>query len=79
MTMRSTLQDPAGATNNDPHTKNDDEEHTTRPCWSGAQLHGQLCMNRTERVTNNDRSVILDSGSTIILFKSKDLVTEIRN
>jgi len=36
-------------------------------------------MNGIERVTYNDRSVILDSGSTISLFKSKDLVTEIRD
>ena len=65
--------------NDDLHTKNDDEEGTTRPCWSGAQLHGQLCKNGIGRVTDNDRSVILDSGSTISLFKSKDLVTEIRD
>lgn len=36
-------------------------------------------MNGTERVSNYDRSVILDSRSTISLFKSKDLVTEIRD
>jgi len=65
--------------NDNLHTKNDDEDRTTRPCWSGAQLHGQLCKNGIGRVTNNDRSVILDSGSTTSLFKSKDLVTEKRD
>jgi len=36
-------------------------------------------MNTTERATINDRSVILDSGSTISLFKSKHFVTDIRD
>ena len=62
-------------TNTDTSTENDDVEHFTRPCWSGAQL----CMNTTERATINDRSVILDSGSTISLFKSKHFVTDIRD
>jgi len=65
--------------NDDLHTKGDGEERTTKPCWSGMQLHAKLCMNGIERVTSYDRSVILDSGSTISLFKSKDLVTEIRD
>ena len=59
----------------DNRTENDDVENFTRPCWSGVQL----CMNTTEGATINDRSVILDSGSTISLFKSKHLVTDIRD
>ena len=36
-------------------------------------------MNTTERATINDRSVILDNGSTITLFKSRHLVIDIRD
>jgi len=69
----------ARSRNDDLHGKSDDDEVATRPCWSGMQLHAQPCMNGIRGLNEDDRSNILDSGSTISLFKSKNLVTEIKN
>ena len=38
--------------------------------WSGAQLHKELCLSTKEERSNDEDEVILDSGSTVSLFKS---------
>ena len=53
----------------------------SRAAWSGAQVHSELFLsghNRVEGTEDKNNIVILDSGSTVSLFKSRNLVTDIR-
>ena len=53
-----------------------------RANWCGTQVHSELCLNGNEKLKTiqgkEENTVILDSGSTISLFKSRDLLTDIR-
>ena len=53
-----------------------------RANWCGTQVHSELCLNGNEKSKtvhrNEEHSVILDSGSTVSLFKSRDLLTDVR-
>lgn len=47
--------------------------------WVGTQVNSEINLNiSTNNKANSDKIVILDSGSTISLFKSKNLVRNIR-
>ena len=53
-----------------------------RASWCGTQVHSELCLNGNSKLETRkgkeDDTMVLDSGSSISLFKSKDLVSSMR-